>query len=117
MATDLDPDGVVHDVVHDGVGVNPGTKTLVLILVGILGAEPRRGTIAASVEELHEHSSDTFVELVESPFIDHQESERGVPVQKLPRPGGFITGQLLGLLELRNANFNIGGSHERKYSI
>ena len=41
VAAGLDPDGVVHDTVHDRVGVNPGTETLVPILLGVLGAEHR----------------------------------------------------------------------------
>ena len=38
VAAGLDPDGVVHDAVHDRVGVNPRTEALVPILLGVLGA-------------------------------------------------------------------------------
>ena len=41
VAAGLDPDGVVHDAVHDRVGVNAGTEALVPILLGVLGAEHR----------------------------------------------------------------------------
>ena len=39
VAAGLDPDGVVHDAVHDRVGVDPGNESLVPILLGVLGAE------------------------------------------------------------------------------
>jgi len=41
VAAGLDPDGVVHNAVHDRVGVNPRTEALVPILLGVLGAEHR----------------------------------------------------------------------------
>ena len=41
VAAGLDPDGVMHDAVHDGVGVNPGAEALVPVLLGVLGAEHR----------------------------------------------------------------------------
>jgi hypothetical protein len=41
VAAGLDPDGVVHDAVHDRVGVNAGAEALVPIFLGVLGAEHR----------------------------------------------------------------------------
>ena len=41
VAAGLDPDGVVHDTVHDRVGVNSGTESLMPIFLGVLGAEHR----------------------------------------------------------------------------
>ena len=35
----VDPDGVVHDSVHDRVGVDPGAEPLVPVFLGVLGAE------------------------------------------------------------------------------
>ena len=35
------PDGVVHDPVHDRVGVNSGAEALVPSFLGVLGAEHR----------------------------------------------------------------------------
>ena len=37
----FDPEGVVDDAVHDGVGVDSGAEALVPVLLGVLGAEHR----------------------------------------------------------------------------
>jgi len=41
VAAGLDPDGVVHDAVHDRVGVDSRTEALVPVFLGVLGAEHR----------------------------------------------------------------------------
>ena len=41
VAAGLDPNGVVHDAVHDRVRVNSGAEALVPIFLGVLGAEHR----------------------------------------------------------------------------
>ena len=41
VAAGLDPDGVVHDAVHDRVGVDSGAEALVPVFLRVLGAEHR----------------------------------------------------------------------------
>ena len=50
-ASGLDPDGVVDDAVHDGIGVDSAAEALVPVLPGVLGAEHRRGGVVAALEE------------------------------------------------------------------
>ena len=53
----LDPEGVVDDAVHDGVGVDSGAEPLVPVLLGVLGAEHGGGVSVASLEELEQQSA------------------------------------------------------------
>ena len=50
----LDPEGVVDDTVHDGVGVYGGAEALVPVLLRVLGAEHRRGVSVAALEEFEQ---------------------------------------------------------------
>ena len=57
----LDPEGILHDAVHNRVGVNSGAETPVPVLLGVLGAEHRRGVAVAAFEELQQHASHDLI--------------------------------------------------------
>lgn len=50
VSASLDPDRVVHDPVHDRVRVDPGTESLMPVLLRILGTEHRRRTVITALE-------------------------------------------------------------------
>lgn len=43
------PGGVVHDPVHDGVGVDAATESLVPVLLGVLGGEQGAAGVVGGV--------------------------------------------------------------------
>ena len=38
----IDPDGILHDAIHDRIGVDPGTESLVPVLLRVLSTEHRQ---------------------------------------------------------------------------
>lgn len=61
VAAGFDPDRVVHDPVHDGIGMNARSETLVPILLSVLGAEHCRGGVVTPFEQFQEHAAHGFV--------------------------------------------------------
>ena len=57
----VDPDRVVHDPVHDRVGVDPAAEPRVPVLLLELGAEDGRGGAAPQLHQLQQHVLDAVL--------------------------------------------------------
>lgn len=64
----VDPDRVVHDPVHDGVGMHPATEPRVPVLLLELRAEDGRGGAVPQLHQLQQHRPELCVRLVQQPL-------------------------------------------------
>ena len=62
------PGGVVHDPVHDGVGVGAASESLVPVLLGVLGGEQGAAGVVSAFHELEQEAAEAFLGRVEQPF-------------------------------------------------
>lgn len=95
-----DPEGVVHDAVHDRVSVDSSAEAGVPVLLRVLGAEHRGDRVVAALEQLEQHGTDLVAGLVQQPFIEDQDRERGVLPQPFLSAAGLVLGRGPGLLEV-----------------
>lgn len=79
----VNPDRVVHDPVHDRVGMYPAAEPRVPVLLLELGAEDGRCRAVPRLHQLQQHGPELRVRLVEQPFVDHQQPERTVLADEL----------------------------------
>lgn len=61
VVASIDPDGVMHDAVHDGIGVDPGAEPLVPVFFGVLGAEYGRCSVVPSFKQFQQHAAHALV--------------------------------------------------------
>src|SRR5699024_4932861 len=81
----IDPDGVVHDAVHDRISMDPGTESLMPVLLRVLSTEHRRSTVIATLEQLQQHAAHRLIRMIKQPLIDDQQREGGVLTEELRR--------------------------------
>ena len=104
LAAGIDPDGVVHDAVHNRIGVHPGAEALIPFLLGILRAEHGRSGIAPVLHQLQQHAAHTLIGVIEKPFIDHQHCEGRALLQEFVLSRGLVLCQRPGFLEVRHTD-------------
>lgn len=87
----VDPDRVVHDPVHDGVGMHPAAEPRVPVLLLELGAEYGRGRAVPQLHQLQQHRPELGVRPVEQPLVYHEQAERPVLADELALAAGPVT--------------------------
>lgn len=96
------PDGVVHDAVHDRVGVRAAPEPFVPVLLLVLGAEDRAAGVVAAFHELEEEPAELVVRTVEQPFVEHEQRVRRVAFEDLGPSLGLVARDEPFLLEVRH---------------
>ena len=86
----VDPGRVVHDPVHNRVGVDPAAEPRVPVLLLELGAEDCRGGAVPQLHQLQQHGPELRVRLVEQPLVDHEQPERAVLADELALAAGAL---------------------------
>ena len=79
----VDPDRVVHDPVHDGVGMHPAAESRVPVLLLELDVEYGRGRAVPQLHQLQQHGPELRVRPVEQSLVDHERAERPVLADEL----------------------------------
>lgn len=79
----VDPDRVVHNPVHNGVGMHPAAEPQVPVLLLELRAEYGRGRAVPQLQQLQQHRPELSIRPVEQPLVDHQQAERPVLADEL----------------------------------
>lgn len=59
------PDGVMHDPVHNRIGVYPGPESRVPVLLRILSAEHRRRGVVTTLEQLQQHAAHPLIRMIQ----------------------------------------------------
>lgn len=65
MSACVEPDCVVHNVIHDRIGMYTGTKALVPVPLRILGTEHRSNMVIATLEEFQQHAAHRLIRMIE----------------------------------------------------
>lgn len=98
------PDGVVHDPVHDGVGVDAASESLVPVLLGVLGGEQGAAGVVAAFHELEQKGAEAFLGQVEQPFVEREGRVAAVSSEQFGSALGFVGGLRPFFLEVRDAD-------------
>lgn len=77
------PDAVVHDPVHDRVGVHPAAEPGVPVLLAVLGAEDRGRAAVAQPHQLEQERDHPVVRPVQQPLAQDQERVLGERAHQL----------------------------------
>lgn len=68
--TSLDPDHVVHDVVHDRISQRTGAEPGMPVRLLVLRAEYRRGAVIPSLHELENETRELSAGRIQKPFAE-----------------------------------------------
>ncbi len=98
------PGGVVHDPVHDGVGVGAATEPLVPVLLGVLGGEQGAAGVVAAFHELEQERAEALLGRVEQPSVEREDRVRAVSFEQFRASLGLVGGLSPFLLEVRDAD-------------
>ena len=68
---------------HDRIGADARAEPGMPVLLRVLGAEHRRAGVVAAFKQFQQHGAHVVVGMVQEPFIDHEQRERGILPQEL----------------------------------